>query len=61
MPAIERVLFTEEEINQRIRQVAGEISADFARYSPQDALCCPHATTNVLYHVATTTPPPALP
>ncbi|HTC91624.1 MAG TPA: hypoxanthine phosphoribosyltransferase [Bryobacteraceae bacterium] len=30
MPAIERVLFTEEEINQRIRQVAGEISADFA-------------------------------
>jgi hypoxanthine phosphoribosyltransferase len=30
MPAIERVLFTEEEINRRIRQVAGEISADYA-------------------------------
>jgi hypoxanthine phosphoribosyltransferase len=30
MPAIERVLFTEEEINHRIRQVAGEISADYA-------------------------------
>jgi hypoxanthine phosphoribosyltransferase len=30
MPAIERILFTEEEINQRIRQVAGQISADFA-------------------------------
>jgi len=31
MPAIERVLFTEEEINHRIRQVAGQISADFAK------------------------------
>jgi hypoxanthine phosphoribosyltransferase len=30
MPAIERILFTEEEINLRIRQVAGEISADYA-------------------------------
>jgi len=30
MPAIERILFTEEEINQRIRQVAGEISSDYA-------------------------------
>jgi len=29
-PAIERVLFTEDEINRRIRQVAGEISADYA-------------------------------
>jgi hypoxanthine phosphoribosyltransferase len=30
MPAIERVLFTEEEIHRRIRQVAGKISADYA-------------------------------
>ncbi len=30
MPAIERVLFTEEEIHRRIRQVAAEISADYA-------------------------------
>jgi len=29
-PAIERVLFTEEEIHRRIRQVAGEISAHYA-------------------------------
>jgi hypoxanthine phosphoribosyltransferase len=30
VPAIERVLFTEEEINRRIAQVAGEISAHYA-------------------------------
>jgi hypoxanthine phosphoribosyltransferase len=30
MPAIERVLFTEEEIQRRIRQVAEQISADYA-------------------------------
>ena len=30
---------------------AGEISADFARYSDQDPLCCPHGTTNVLYQI----------
>jgi hypoxanthine phosphoribosyltransferase len=30
MPAIERVLFTEEEIDRRIRQVARQISADYA-------------------------------
>jgi hypoxanthine phosphoribosyltransferase len=29
MPAIERVLFTEEEINRRIEQVAAEISAEY--------------------------------
>jgi hypoxanthine phosphoribosyltransferase len=29
-PAIERVLFTEQEINRRIQQVAGEISAGYA-------------------------------
>jgi hypoxanthine phosphoribosyltransferase len=29
MPEIERVLFTEEEIHRRIRQVAAEISADY--------------------------------
>ena len=29
-PAIERVLFTEEEIERRIRRVAAEISADYA-------------------------------
>ena len=29
-PAIERVLFTEEEIRRRIRQVAGEISAHYS-------------------------------
>ena len=30
MPAIERILFTEEEIHRRIRQVAAQISADYA-------------------------------
>lgn len=30
MPAIERVLFTEEEIHRRILEVAAEISADYA-------------------------------
>jgi hypothetical protein len=30
---------------------ATEISADFARYNDQDPLCCPHATTNVLYQI----------
>jgi hypoxanthine phosphoribosyltransferase len=30
-PGIERVLFTEEQIEQRIREVAGEISARYAR------------------------------
>jgi hypothetical protein len=30
---------------------ASEISADFARYSDQDPLCCPHGTTNVLYQI----------
>ena len=29
-PAIERMLFTEEEIHRRIRQVAAEISGDYA-------------------------------
>ena len=29
-PAIERILFTEEEINQRIQQVAAEISAQYS-------------------------------
>jgi hypothetical protein len=39
---------------------ATEISADFARYSDQDPLCCPHASTNVLYHV-TAKPPLVVP
>jgi hypothetical protein len=39
---------------------AGEISADFARYSDQDPLCCPHGSTNVLYHV-TAKPPLVVP
>ena len=30
MPAIERILFTEEEIHRRIRQVAAQISEDYA-------------------------------
>ena len=29
-PAIERILFTEEQIDQRIREVAAEISAKYA-------------------------------
>ena len=35
---------------------AHDIEVDFARYSAMDALCCPHATSSVLYHV-TTAPP----
>jgi hypothetical protein len=33
------------------------IEADFARYATQDALCCPHATTTVLYRVTTAASP----
>ena len=40
---------------------ATEISADFVRYSAQDALCCPHATTTVMYHVQTGTRPRVAP
>ena len=32
---------------------AHDIEVDFARYSASDALCCPHATSSVLYHVTT--------
>jgi hypothetical protein len=39
---------------------AGEISADFARYSDQDPLCCPYGSTNVLYHI-TVKPPLVVP
>lgn len=35
MPEIERILFTEDEINQRIRQVAAKISADYAGRQPK--------------------------
>jgi hypothetical protein len=36
---------------------ATEIEADFARYNSADPLCCPHATSTVLYQVPTTNPP----
>jgi hypothetical protein len=39
---------------------ATQLSADFARYSDQDPLCCPHGSTNVLYHV-TAKPPLVVP
>ena len=29
-PSIERILFTEEQIDQRVREVASEISRDYA-------------------------------
>jgi len=40
---------------------ATSIEADFARYAAQDALCCPHATTTVLYSVTTKSPPRVAP
>jgi hypothetical protein len=40
---------------------ATDVEADFARYNAQDAMCCPHATTNVLYHVTTKAPPSVTP
>jgi hypothetical protein len=40
---------------------ANDIEVDFARYNANDALCCPHATTNVLYNVTTKAPPRVAP
>ena len=40
---------------------ATDLSADFARYNAQDAMCCPHATTNVIYHVAPKAPSRVVP
>jgi len=38
-----------------------DIEADFARYVDADPMCCPHATSAVLYHVTTQAPPRAAP
>jgi hypothetical protein len=35
---------------------ASAIEVDFARYNATDAMCCPHATTTVLYSVTTKIP-----
>jgi LppP/LprE lipoprotein len=32
---------------------AADVSAGFMRYNAQDALCCPHGATTVMYHVQT--------
>jgi hypothetical protein len=40
---------------------ANEISADFARYTSSDALCCPHGTSNVMYRVQITGRPRVVP
>lgn len=40
---------------------AHDIQADFARYSAADALCCPHATSSVLYRVTTGPRPRVVP
>jgi hypothetical protein len=32
---------------------ASDFAADFARYSADDPLCCPHATTTVMYEIKT--------
>jgi hypothetical protein len=34
-----------------------DFQIDFARYTPNDPLCCPHATSTVLYQVRTARPP----
>jgi hypothetical protein len=36
---------------------ANDVEVDFARYNANDALCCPQATTTVLYNVITKAPP----
>jgi hypothetical protein len=40
---------------------ANDIEADFARYVAADPMCCPHATSAVLYHVTTQSPPRVAP
>lgn len=40
---------------------ATDIEADFARYRSADPLCCPHATSTMLYHVTTKAPPRVAP
>jgi hypothetical protein len=38
-----------------------DFQIDFARYDANDPLCCPHATSTVLYQVQTTRPPGVAP
>jgi len=40
---------------------ATDIEADFARYNTVDPMCCPHATSTMLYHVTTKAPPRVAP
>jgi hypothetical protein len=40
---------------------AADLQADFARYSDQDPLCCPHATSSVTYAIKTAPAPRVFP